>query len=145
MKTQTHIPAAFIFGIALLLNAGTAAAGAHGGAKVSDIETLPARTGDWSPEEVARGREQLIRAFDAGWIRFIDARKDQVILAKEPPNQPGAALSYVVRMADCLPQPEIAHWPDKPVGMFRDILDTGVIRQLVQGVPETPANTSWYF
>ena len=145
MKTQTHIPAAFIFGIALLLNAGNAAAGAHGGAKVSDIETLPARTGDWSPEEVARGREQLIRAFDAGWIRFIDARKDQVILAKEPPNQPGAALSYVVRMADCLPQPEIAHWPDKPVGMFRDILDTGVIRQLVQGVPETPANTSWYF
>ena len=29
--------------------------------------------------------------------------------------------------------------------MFKDILDTGVIRQLTQGVPETPQNTSWYF
>ena len=48
-------------------------------------------------------------------------------------------------MADCLPQPEIAPWPEEPVGMFKDILETGVIRQLVQGVPETPANTSWYF
>jgi len=145
MKTETYFPAAFIFCIALLLIAGNATAGAHGGAKVSDIDKLPARTGDWSPEEVAQGREQLIRAFDAGWIRFIDARKDQAILAKEPANQPGAAMNYVVRMADCLPQPEIAHWPEKPVGMFKDILDTGVIRQLVQGVPETPANTSWYF
>ena len=51
----------------------------------------------------------------------------------------------MVRLVDCLPQPEIAPWPEKPVGMFKDILDTGVIRQLVQGVPETPKNTSWYF
>jgi hypothetical protein len=29
--------------------------------------------------------------------------------------------------------------------MFKDILETGVIRQLVQGVPQTPKNTSWYF
>jgi hypothetical protein len=130
---------------ATLSMTGTALAGAHSGAKVSDIDKLPARTGDWSDEELATGREQLIRAFDAGWIRVIASGKDQEILATEPQSSPGASLSYVVRLADCLPQPEIAHWPEKPVGPFKDILDTGIIRQLVQGVPETPANTSWYF
>ena len=132
---------ALVAGVAIVI----IAASAHGAPKVSDIDTLPARNGDWSEEEVARGREQLIRAFDAGWIRFIDSRKDQAILDKEPPNQPGAAHSYVVRLVDCLPQPEIAEWPKEPVGMFKDILETGVIRQLVQGVPESPENTSWYF
>lgn len=131
--------------IAALLMTAEAIGGAHGGADVSDIDTLPARTGDWSDAEIARGREQLVRAFDAGWIRFIAAREDQAVLAKEPPSHPGAARDYIVRLADCLPQPDIAPWPEKPVGMFKDILETGVIRQLVQGVPETPANTSWYF
>ena len=130
---------------AALLAAGPAFAGAHGSAKVTNVEELPARSGDWSDEEVATGREQLIRAFDAGWIRVIASRKDLEILRTEPPNQSGAALEYSVRLADCLPQPEIAEWPEKPVGMFKDILDTGVIRQLVQGVPQTPENTSWYF
>ena len=144
--TPSHsIAALAVTSTALLLAASHGLAGAHGSAKISDIDNLPARTGDWSTEELARGREQLIRAFDAGWIRVIASGKDQEILATQPPNQPGAARSYIVRLADCLPQPEIAHWPDKPVGIFKDILETGVIRQLVQGVPETPANTSWYF
>lgn len=120
-------------------------AGAHGGAKVSNVEELPARNGDWSAEEIARGREQLIRAFDAAWVRILASGKDREILETEPESQPGAAKSYIVRLVDCLPQPEIAHWPEEPVGMFKDILDTGVIRQLTQGVPETPQNTSWYF
>jgi len=134
-----------IFAMIFALLSTQAMAGAHGGAKVSDVDTLPARNGDWSEEEIARGREQLIRALDAGWIRFIAARKDLEALATEPESQPGAAADYMIRMADCLPQPEIAHFPKEPVGMFNDILETGVIRQLVQGVPETPANTSWYF
>lgn len=133
-----------VAGVALLISANTEA-GAHGGAKASKIEDLPTRQGAWSPEEVALGREQLIRAFDAGWIRVISSGIDQQILATEPLSQPGAAKQYMVRMADCLPQPEIAQWPEKPVGMFKDILETGVIRQLVQGVPETAQNTSWYF
>ncbi|WP_101759008.1 hypothetical protein [Oceanicoccus sp. KOV_DT_Chl] len=120
-------------------------AGAHGGAAMSKVEELPARNGNWSAAETAKGREQLIRAFDAGWVRVLASGKDQAILESEPSNQPGAAKQYIVRMADCLPQPEIAHWPEKPVGMFKDILDSGVIRQLTQGVPETPANTAWYF
>ncbi|RMF98782.1 MAG: ABC transporter substrate-binding protein [Gammaproteobacteria bacterium] len=134
-----------VAGIALLAANPCVWAGAHRGAKVSKLEELPARNGDWSPEEIAKGREQLVRAFDAAWIRVIASRKDQAILDQEPRNRPGAAHHYIVRLADCLPQPELAPWPEKPAGMFKDILETGVIRQLVQGVPETPANTSWYF
>lgn len=143
------MPNRLLAGIALLtLNfaiAGNALAGAHGSAPVSKIDELPVRSGDWSPEEVARGREQLIAAIDAAWIRIIASGRDQDVLKTEPANMPGASQSYIVRLVDCLPQPEIAPWPEKPVGMFKDILDTGVIRQLTQGVPETPANTSWYF
>jgi hypothetical protein len=131
--------------VSALLTSGVAMAGAHGGASVSKIDELPVRSGDWSPEEVTRGREQLVQAFDAAWIRIIASGKDQKHLATQPENMPGAANSYIVRLVDCLPQPELAPWPEEPVGMFKDILDTGVIRQLVQGVPETPANTSWYF
>ena len=70
--------------ICAALTAGGALAGAHGGAKVSDVEALPARTGDWTPEEIARGREQLVRAFDAAWVRIIASGKDREILATEP-------------------------------------------------------------
>lgn len=139
---KTPLVAALTIASAL---AGTAFAGAHGGAKVSSIEDLPARNGDWSAEEIARGRAQLVQAFDAAWIRIIHSRRYQQILESEPENMPGAAESYMVRLVDCLPQPEITPWPSEPVGMFKDILETGVIRGLVQGVPETPANTSWYF
>lgn len=138
-------PVAAALACLLALVANPAFAGAHGGAKPSNVEELPARTGDWSPEEIARGREQLIRAFDAAWVRVIASGKDREILETEPESRPGAAKGYIVRLADCLPQPEIAHWPEEPVGMFKDILETGVIRQLTQGVPETPQNTSWYF
>ncbi len=130
---------------ALIFQAGTSYGGAHAGADFSKIEDLPARNGDWSPAEEAKGREQLIRAFDAGWVRVMASGKDQEILATEPANMPGASKDYIVRMADCLPHPDLNQWPEKPVGMFKDILETGVIRQLVQGVPETDANTSWYF
>jgi len=128
-----------------LLGASVALAGAHGGAAVSKIDELPMRTGDWSPEEVSKGRQQLVAAIDAAWIRILHSRRDQAVLETEPANMPGASKSYIVRLADCLPQPEIAPWPKEPVGMFKDILETGVIRQLTQGVPETQANTSWYF
>jgi len=124
---------------------GIVAAGAHGDTKPSKVDELPVRSGNWSAEEIARGREQLVAAFDAAWIRIIESRRDQEVLQTEPANMPGAAQNYMVRLVDCLPKPEVAPWPEKPVGMFKDILETGVIRQLTQGVPETQANTSWYF
>jgi hypothetical protein len=105
-------------------------------------------TGNTTPatdDTVARGREQLIRAFDAGWIRFVASGGDLAAQATEPPNEPGAASGYVVRLADCLPQPELAAWPEEPVGLFKKILDTGSVRKLVQAVPNTRGDTSYYF
>jgi len=129
----------------LLAATSIALAGAHGGAEMSKLDELPVRSGDWSPEEAVKGRRQLVQAFDAAWIRIVHEGKDREIVATQPPSKPGAALSYIVRLADCLPEPGLAPWPEEPVGMFKDILETGVIRTLVQGVPETPGNTSWYF
>jgi hypothetical protein len=97
------------------------------------------------PDEVAQGREQLIRAFDAAWIRFVARGGIDEVLATEPPSQPGLAASYVVRLADCLPSPELAAFPENPVGMFKRILDSGKIRQIGQNVPNTPGDTSYYF
>lgn len=129
---------------AAVLLAGTTAH-AQGAGKASKMEDLPARNGKWSAEDTARGRAQLVRALDAAWIRVIGSGQYRDILRSEPASKPGAAQDYIVRLVDCLPDAEVAPWPEKPVGMFKDILDTGMIRQLVQGVPETPANTSWYF
>jgi len=96
-------------------------------------------------DDIARGREQLIRAFDTGWIRFVASGKIDEILASEPPNKPGAAADYVIKLADCLPSPELAQFPEQPVGILKKILDTGTIRKLVQAVPNTPGDTSYYF
>ncbi len=134
-----------VLAVAALLLSGPLLAGGHSGQKVSKIEDIPARTGDWTAEEIARGREQLVRAFDAAWIRIIASGKDREIVMTEPKNKPGAAADYIRILVDCLPTPEVALWPEEPVGMFKDILDTATIRQMVQGVPDTPANTSWYF
>jgi hypothetical protein len=134
-----------VFVVAALLLSGPLLAGGHSGQKVSKIEDIPARTGDWTAEEIARGREQLVRAFDAAWIRIIASGKNREIVMTEPKNKPGAAADYIRILVDCLPTPEVALWPEEPVGMFKDILDTATIRQMVQGVPDTPANTSWYF
>lgn len=123
----------------------SALAGGHGGRPVSNIDELPVRSGDWSEEELAKGRKQLIAAFDAAWVRVVASGKDREVLATQPPNRPGASKSYIVRLADCLPRVEFTPWPENPVGPFKDILETGVIRQVVQGVPETPSNTSYYF
>ncbi|MEE4184350.1 MAG: hypothetical protein V2J12_01140, partial [Gammaproteobacteria bacterium] len=70
---------------------GAALAGGHKGQAVSKVEDLPARNGDWSPEEIARGREQLVAAIDAAWIRIIADGRDQEVLKTEPANMPGAA------------------------------------------------------
>ena len=66
-------------------------------------------------------------------------------LAQQPPAKPGAALSYMVTLADCLPQPGLAPFPEKPVGLFKEILDRGTIRQVVQVTTSSPNDTSFFF
>lgn len=98
-----------------------------------------------SVDELARGRAQLIRAFDTAFINFIASGRDREILKTEPPNRPGAAAGYALRVADCLPAPELVSYPEEPVGMFKDILDSGKIREVMQNATNTPEDTSYYF
>lgn len=109
------------------------------------IAGCAAQPGAPARDEVAQGREQLIRAFDAAWIRVIASGKDREILKTMPPQKPGLAASYMVRLVDCLPAPELAPFPDKPVGLLKQVLDTGVIRKGVQTVPTTPGDTATWF
>ena len=94
---------------------------------------------------LAKGRQQLVDAMDAAWIRVVASGKDRQILARQPPSQPGAALSYMVTLADCLPEPELAPFPEKPVGLWKEILDRGTIRQVVQTTTNTPNDTAYFF
>ena len=96
-------------------------------------------------EDTARGREQMIRAFDAAWVRVVASGQAAAVLETEPPNQPGLAATYIVRIADCLPLPELTPFPEQPTGLLKRVLETGEIRRLVQNVPNTPADTSYYF
>jgi len=95
--------------------------------------------------DVAAGRQQLVEALDAAWIRVVASGKDREILKDQPASRPGAALSYMVTLADCLPSPDMAPFPEKPVGVFKQILDTGVIRQVTQKTTNTANDTSFYF
>lgn len=95
--------------------------------------------------DLAKGRQQLVDAMDAAWIRVVASGKDRAILAQQPPSNPGAALSYMVTMADCLPQPDIAPFPAKPVGLWKQILDRGTIRQVTQATTNSPNDTSFFF
>jgi hypothetical protein len=96
-------------------------------------------------DETARGREQLIRAFDAAWVRILGNGQIREILDTEPAADPGAANGFVVRLADCLPLPELTPYPEEPVGLLKKVLESGEIRRMVQDVPDSPGSTSYYF
>jgi len=96
-------------------------------------------------DDVAKGREQLVAAFDAAWVRVIASGKQREILDTEPPSQPGLANSYVVRMADCLPLPDLTPYPENPTGLLKKVIDSGEIRRLVQDVPNTKKDSSYFF
>jgi hypothetical protein len=51
----------------------------------------------------------------------------------------------VVRLADCLPLPDLTPYPENPTGLLKKVLDTGEIRQLTQDVPNTKADSSYFF
>ncbi len=127
-----------IWTLAALLLAGVTSNGAFAGSHGNGSENS-------SDDELARGRAQLIRAFDTAFINFIASGRDREILKTEPPNRPGAAAGYALRLADCLPAPELTSYPEEPVGMFKDILDSGKIREVMQNATNTPEDTSFYF
>ena len=130
-------------GIAILILLGLVASSG-----CSTTQTASAPAAGKSPvvdPQVAKGRQQLVDALDAAWIRVIASGKDREIYQTMPLSKPGAASSYMVTLADCLPSPEMAPFPDQPVGLLEEILDRGVIRQVVQKTTDTPNDTSYYF
>lgn len=96
-------------------------------------------------DELAPGREQLVQAFDAAWVRVVASGEYYRILDRFPKENPGAARSYFVEMADCLPQPENVPFPEAPVGLLRKVLDSGEIRRGNQLNPLSPGDTAAYF
>jgi hypothetical protein len=95
--------------------------------------------------ELAQGREQLVQAFDAAWVRVVAGGEYYRILGRLPKENPGGARDYMVELADCLPQPENVPFPERPVGLLKQVLDSGEIRRGTQLNPLTPGDTAAYF
>jgi hypothetical protein len=95
--------------------------------------------------ELAQGREQLVEAIDAAWVRVVASGEYYRILDRFPKERPGAARSYMVMLADCLPNPELVKFPEQPVGLLKKILDRGEIRAGTQMNPLSPGDTAAYF
>ena len=99
------------------------------------VSSPPSLAGSLSP---AKGREQLVAALDAAWVRILESDAYRQIL-----NAHGAA-EVLVNIVDCLPSPEMIPFPEKPEGLLKQILDTKQIRvgTMIDSPPgpETTAN-----
>lgn len=63
------------------------------------------------------GRQQLVDALDAAWVRALDEGQVREII-----NRHNAA-DRIINIADCLPDPKVTRFPEKPVGTLQRILD----------------------
>jgi hypothetical protein len=118
----------------------------HALALAALVTLASAADGAEAPDaELAAGREQLVQAFDAAWVRVVASGEYYRILDRFPTDRPGLARSYIVELADCLPQPENVPFPEKPVGLLKEILARGEIRRGNQFNPLTPGDTASYF
>jgi ABC-type amino acid transport substrate-binding protein len=86
----------------------------------------------------SKGRQQLVDALDAAWVRVLDSGEYRKII-----NAHGAS-DVLVNIVDCLPNPDITPFPEKPVGLLKQILDSKKIRVGTMAAgppgPETTAN-----
>jgi len=90
------------------------------------------------PNEESAGREQLVDAFDAAWTRVIASGQYRNIINNFVEPIPGVidATDYIINQSDCLPNPDVTPFPDKPKGRFAEILADEEIRQgSVLGAP----------
>jgi hypothetical protein len=70
-----------------------------------------------SPE----GRQQLVDAIDAAWVRALDDGEIRALIGKYN------AQDLVINIADCLPDPEVTQFPENPTGTLKRVLDEGTI------------------
>jgi hypothetical protein len=76
--------------------------------------SLPAMAELVGPPE---GRQQLVDALDAAWVRALDEGQVREIINRHD------ASDLVINIADCLPDPEVTRFPENPVGTLKRILD----------------------
>jgi hypothetical protein len=76
--------------------------------------SLPAMAELDGPPE---GRQQLVDALDAAWVRALDEGQVREIINRHD------ASDLVINIADCLPDPEVTRFPENPVGTLKRILD----------------------
>ncbi|MFC1591818.1 hypothetical protein ACFL43_04785 [Thermodesulfobacteriota bacterium] len=92
------------------------------------------------PSSPAKGRQQLVTALDAAWVRMVDSGTYRKIL-----NANGAA-EVMVNIVDCLPAPAMIPFPEKPEGVLKQILDTRKIRVgTMADSPPGPETTANFF
>lgn len=92
-----------------------------------------------APAGPPAGRQQLVDALDAAWVRILDNGKHQEIVSAHH------ADDVVINISDCLPNPEITAFPEKPEGTLKDILDKRRIRVGVSTGGTLDAGTSATF
>jgi hypothetical protein len=63
------------------------------------------------------GRQQLVDALDAAWVRALDEGQVREIINRHD------ASDLIINIADCLPDPEVTRFPESPVGTLKRILD----------------------
>ncbi|MEC9375043.1 MAG: hypothetical protein VYA80_01575 [Pseudomonadota bacterium] len=68
------------------------------------------------------GRQQLVDAIDAAWVRMVDEGEYRDIVNRFDRSD------MIVNIVDCLPDPHVTVYPDKPIGALKRILDEGKIR-----------------
>lgn len=101
---------------------------------------LTAAAANAVPPGPPEGRQQLVDALDAAWVRALDDGEIREIIHRHN------AEELVINIADCLPDPEITRFPDKPVGLLRQILDRGEVRVGYTDTGKIDANsTALYF
>ncbi len=104
-----------------------------------------------APGGESAGREQLIDAFDAAWVRVIRSGQYRAIIQNFQEPIPGVidATDYIINQSDCLPNPDVTPFPGKPKGRFAEILaNEEIIRGEVTGAPwfvSQGRNTSDWF
>ena len=80
----------------------------------------PSVFGDGNKPASVTGKDQLVQALNAAYIRVLDSGKWSELTA--------AYGVGVVNIADCYPTPEYASFPANPTGLLKTILDTRQIK-----------------
>jgi len=85
------------------------------------------------------GRQQLVDALDAAWVRVLDRGE-----LRQAAVEAGMG-DVMINIADCLPSPHVVPYPEEPHGLLKQILNEEKIRVGRSQGPDDPGATAYYF